>query len=295
MQKTRLSLIAAALLVPAFALSAYAADFVRPMPTHPIQAGPTLLGGEQPVICSPLVGKNLEAIKAEAKTVKALNPDMVEVRADYWDFIEDTDKAIEALQAIRNIIGDTPILLTVRVAEERGFKKVGQKPKFDFYKKAAALKLPNLIDVELVYGAETIKNLKKDLNGVPVVVAYHDLKGTPSSEEIANILKKEIDAGGDVAKIVVKPNSQADVLRFLNGTLEFRTKNPAYPVIASASGQEGRITRLAGGLFGIDLTFASGVKGSNPWQMPVQTVQEINKVIYPVTRSKVFSAKKSSI
>lgn len=56
-----------------------------------------------------------------------------------------------------------------------------------------------------MYGADTIKNLKKDLNGVPVVVAYHDLKGTPSSEEIANILKKEIDAGGDVAKIVVKP------------------------------------------------------------------------------------------
>ena len=71
-----------------------------------------------------------------------------------------------------------------------------------------------------MYGADTIKNLKKDLNGVPVVVAYHDLKGTPSSEEIANILKKEIDAGGDVAKIVVKPNSQAYVLRFLNGTLE---------------------------------------------------------------------------
>lgn len=284
MQKAKLSLIAAALLVPAFALSAYAEDFVRPMLTRPIQAGPTLLGGEQPVICSPLVGKNLEAIKAKAKTVKALNPDMVEVRADYWDFIEDTDKAIEALQAIRNIIGDTPILLTVRVAEERGFKKVGQKPTFDFYKKAAALKLPNLIDVELVYEADTIKNLKKDLNGVPVVVAYHDLKGTPSSEEIANILKKEIDAGGDVAKIVVKPNAQAYVLRFLNGTLEFRTKNPAYPVIASASGQEGRITRLAGGLFGIDLTFASGVKGSNPWQIPVQTVQEINKVIYPVTK-----------
>lgn len=284
MKKAKLSLIAATLLLPAFALSAYAADFVRPMPSQPIQAGPTLLGGEQPVICSPLVGKNFEDIKTEAKTVKALNPDMVEVRADYWDFIEDTDKAIEALQAIRNIIGDTPILLTVRVAEERGFKKVDQKSKFAFYKKAAALKLPNLIDVELVYGADTIKNLKKDLNGVPVVVAYHDLKGTPSSEEIANILKKEIDAGGDVAKIVVKPNSQADVLRFLNGTLEFRTKNPAHPVIASASGQEGRITRLAGGLFGIDLTFASGVKGSNPWQMPVQTVQEINKVIYPVTK-----------
>ena len=37
MQKAKLSLIAAALLVPAFALSAYAADFVRPMPTQPVQ------------------------------------------------------------------------------------------------------------------------------------------------------------------------------------------------------------------------------------------------------------------
>ena len=34
MQKAKLSLIAAALLVPAFALSAYAADFVRPMPVQ---------------------------------------------------------------------------------------------------------------------------------------------------------------------------------------------------------------------------------------------------------------------
>ncbi|MCD8339501.1 MAG: type I 3-dehydroquinate dehydratase [Burkholderiales bacterium] len=59
-------------------------------------------------------------------------------------------------------------------------------------------------------------------------------------------------------------------------------KHPEYPIIASASGNAGRITRLAGGLFGIDLTFASGVKGSNPWQIPVETVQEINNVIYPV-------------
>lgn len=146
-----------------------------------------------------------------------------------------------------------------------------------------------------MYGADTIKNLKKDLNGVPVVVAYHDLKGTPSSEEIANILKKEIDAGGDVAKIVVKPNSQADVLRFLNGTLEFRTKNPAYPVIASASGQEGRITRLAGGLFGIDLTFASGVKGSNPGRCRFRQYKRLTRSSIRLLRSNVFSAEKSSI
>ena len=74
-----------------------------------------------------------------------------------------------------------------------------------------------------MYGADTIKNLKKDLNGVPVVVAYHDLKGTPSSEEIANILKKEIDAGGDVAKIVVKPKPMFSVSSMEHLNLERRT------------------------------------------------------------------------
>lgn len=53
MQKAKLSLIAAALLVPAFALSAYAADFVRPMPTHPIQAGQLFLAVNSRYLFSP--------------------------------------------------------------------------------------------------------------------------------------------------------------------------------------------------------------------------------------------------
>ena len=43
----------------------------------------------------------------------------------------------------------------------------------------------------------------------------------------------------------------------------------------------GRIRHLIGGLFGIDLTFASGVKGTNATQMPVAVVCDANAVIYP--------------
>jgi 3-dehydroquinate dehydratase-1 len=263
--------------------SAVAAEsYVRPVPSQPIVMGKTVLGDTSPVICSPLVAKTRDAVISEAKTVKDLNPDMVEVRADFWNFIENTDEAIAALRDIRKIIGDTPILLTVRIASERGAKEVSDKAKFDFYKKAAAEKLPNLIDVELAYGKDFIQKFKKEISGskIPLVVAYHDLKGTPAKEEIIRIMEKEVDAGGDVAKIVVKPLNENDVLTFLGGTLGFRNAHPQYPIIASASGSIGRITRLAGGLFGIDLTFASGVKGSNPWQIPVTTVQDINKVIY---------------
>lgn len=266
---------------------AQAADpYVRPLPAHPITAGKMVLGSTQPVIAVPLVGETREAVLKEAEVVKSLNPDLIEVRADYWDFIEDTDKSIAMLKDIKAIMPEVPILLTVRIKAERGHQDVNTEKKFAFYERAIAEKLPTLIDVELAYGPDVIKNFKKKLEGtdIKLVVAYHDLNGTPSSDEIKAIMEREIAAGGDVAKIVVKPNKEEDVLTFLNGTLSFRRDNPDYPIIASGSGDVGRITRLIGGLFGIDLTFASGVKGSNPTQMPVAIVRDANNVIYPVVK-----------
>ncbi len=269
--------------------TAMAADpYVRPLPTHPVTAGKMVMGSAQPVIAVPLVGETHDAIVKEAKVVKGLNPDLIEVRADYWDFINDTDQSIAMLKEIKSIMGDTPILLTVRIKAERGHQDVSADKKFAFYDRAIQEKLPTLIDVELAYGQDFIQNFKKKLSGtgISLVVAHHDMKATPSADEIKAIMEKEIAAGGDVAKIVVKPNSEEDVLTFLNGTLSFRRAHPEYPIIASGSGDVGRITRLIGGLFGIDLTFASGVKGSNATQMPVAVVRDANAVIYPVPAAK---------
>ncbi len=270
----------------AFSSVQAAEGYVRPLPASPITAGKTVLGSTQPVIAVPLVGETRDAILKEAETVKSLNPDLIEVRADFWDFIEDTDKSIAMLKDIKAVMPDVPILLTVRIKAERGHQDVDTAKKFAFYERAVAEKLPAFIDVELAYGPEVIQNFKKKLagTGIKLVVAYHDLKATPSSEEIKAIMEREIAAGGDVAKIVVKPNKEEDVLTFLNGTLSFRRANPNYPIIASGSGDVGRITRLIGGLFGIDLTFASGVKGSNPTQMPVAVVRDANNLIYPISK-----------
>lgn len=267
------------------ALSSIAAEpYVRPQPTEPVKAANMILGSAQPVIAVPLVAQTRDAILKEAAVVKALKPDLIEIRADYWDFIEDTDKSVVMLQDIKNVMGEIPILLTVRIKEERGFKDVSKEAKFAFYDRAIIEKIPTLIDVELAYGKDFIRAFKSKLEGsnIKLVVAYHDLKATPSANEIKRILEQEISAGGDIAKIVVKPNSEEDVLTFLNGTLSFRREHPQYPIIASGSGNIGRITRLIGGLFGVDLTFASGVKGSNPTQMPVNVVRQVNNIIYPI-------------
>lgn len=282
-----IGLMVAVLLLPAMSLSAGAAEaYTRPMPTKPITSGPTTLGAQVPVVTVPLVAQSRENILKETNSVAALHPDMVEVRADFWDFIEDTNASVAMLRDINKVMKDVPILLTVRIKAERGHKDVTEKAKFDFYNAAVKEKLADFIDMELAYGPEKIKAFKKTLEGtgVSLVVAYHDLKATPQQGEIVKLMEREIEAGGDVAKIVVKPNSEEDVLTFLNGTLAFRRAHPSYPIIASGSGDTGRITRLVGGLFGIDLTFASGVKGSNPTQMPVDVMRNALSVIYPAAK-----------
>lgn len=275
----------AALIVPAFVSLAFADGYQRPVPTKPLTFGSTVLGGASPVVCVPLTAMTKDTILEEAKVVAALKPDMIEVRSDFWDFIEDTNASVAMLRDINKIFGDTPILLTVRIKAERGHKEVSENAKFNFYKAAVKEKLADLIDMELAYGEEKIKAFKKELagSGIALVCAYHDLNATPSAEEITGIMQKEIAFGGDIAKIVVKPNKEEDVLTFLNGILSFRRANPEYPIIASGSGDIGRITRLIGGLFGIDLTFSAGVKGSNPTQMPIPVVRECLSVIYPQT------------
>lgn len=278
--------VAAALVMSFVATNASAESYIRPLSQHPITVGATTLGDIRPVVTVPLVAQTHDNILKETSTVKALNPDMIEVRADFWDFIEDTDASLKMLRDIRAQMKDVPILLTVRIKAERGHKDVSENAKFNFYRAAAKEKLADFIDIELAYGPEKITALKNDLKGtgVSLVVAYHDLNGTPSKDEIVKLMEREVQAGGDVAKIVVKPNCEEDVLTFLGGTLAFRRAHPDFPIIASGSGDKGRVTRIIGGLFGIDLTFASGVKGSNPTQMPVSTMRTTNQIVYPMAK-----------
>lgn len=48
----------------------------RLQPRHPIQARNGLLGGEKPMVCIPLVGKDHDGIVSEAKNVPSIAPDI---------------------------------------------------------------------------------------------------------------------------------------------------------------------------------------------------------------------------
>ena len=52
------------------------------------------LGGETPLLCTPLVGRTRERVLAEAASVLRQKPDLIEWRVDFFDAIGDTDAVV---------------------------------------------------------------------------------------------------------------------------------------------------------------------------------------------------------
>ena len=150
----------------------------RLQPRHPIQARNGLLGGEKPMVCIPLVGKDHDGIVSEAKNVPSIAPDIIELRIDAWDFVEDQAASLAMIKEVRAIVGETPIILTCRGDWEGGFKKVSDEAKFGVYEAAVKEGLVDFIDVELIYGEDKIKKVLDLLDGTKtsLIVSFHDFK-----------------------------------------------------------------------------------------------------------------------
>ncbi len=209
----------------------------------PIKASKQILGGEKPLVCIPLVGKTREAIISEANNVPVIAPDIIELRIDAWNFIE-----------------DVPV-----------------------YAGAVELAYVDFIDAELKYGGEKLGELLETLRGTKtsLIVSFHDFKATPPKEELFSIMEKEIQVGAHVAKLAAMPQREEDVLGVLEATLAIRRKYPDVPIISMSMGPLGAVTRLVGGVFGSDLTFAVGSKASAPGQIPVAELRKCFGVVYP--------------
>ncbi|GAB1487510.1 type I 3-dehydroquinate dehydratase [Aminivibrio sp.] len=255
---------------------------MRPQPKKPITARGKVLGGPAPLVCVPLVGKTEEEIRTEARNIPAIAPDAIELRVDAWDFVEETGKALSMIGEVRTIVGELPVILTCRGHWEGGVKKVADEKKFLLYKEAAEAGFVDFIDMELACGDGKIREILAMLEptSTPLIISCHDFEKTPSKEMIFSLLGAEIRAGAHVAKFAAMPRSEEDVLSLLSATLMARRQYPGVPLITMSMGETGAMSRITGGLFGSDLTFAVGSKASAPGQIPVAALRQCLSVIF---------------
>lgn len=133
------------------------------------------------------------------------------------------------------------------------------------------------VDVEIESDEDYIQKVKEVANdqGAKLIISYHDYKGTPNFEELAEIIQKSRQLGADIVKIATTANSPQDCATIMALYRENQD------IIAFAMGQEGVITRVAAPFLGAEFTFASYDESmaTAPGQITVEKMERINKLL----------------
>ena len=237
---------------------------------NPVKVRNVEIGTGIPKICVPIVGVTREEIIKAAETIKTTAADVVEWRVDWYEDIFDFEKTEETMKALREVLGETPILFTFRTSKEGGEKEIETDAYVDLNRKAAKTGLIDLGDDAVKAVVETAHEC-----GVKVVASNHDFHKTPDKDEIVSRLRKMQDLGADIPKIAVMPQNKKDVLTLLAATEEMATEYADRPIITMSMSGTGVISRLCGEVFGSALTFGAVGKASAPGQMGAEDLQTV--------------------
>lgn len=240
------------------------------------------LGEGIPKICVPLVAKTKDEFLNSAEALEKIKLDLVEVRIDHFEDVENIQEVKSLLKDLRDILKNIPILFTFRSLKEGGEKEVS----VEYYKtlniEIAKTGFVDLVDTELFTGDEVVKEIVDEVHkeGVKIVMSNHDFNKTPEREEIVRRLCRMQELNADLPKIAVMPKSAGDVLKLLCATNDMVTKYAETPIITMSMGGLGVISRIAGETFGSALTFGAAKKASAPGQVPVEELYTTLNILH---------------
>ena len=240
------------------------------------------IGGPEVLICLPLMAAQSSSLLQQAKELASLKPDLLEWRIDGFDGVESLSASLGALEALRRHIGSTPLIFTCRIKAEGGAREIAQEHRLNLFKAAILSGHVDIVDVEMCNESAFIASVRSEskARGTKLIFSYHDFQQTPEEAFIFDKLKQAQRLGADIAKLAVMPNGYEDVLTLLSATLRARSHGVQIPIVTMAMGHMGSVTRIAGGLFGSDITFAVGKDASAPGQIPIEHLRKAMQVVY---------------
>ena len=250
-----------------------------------VQVRNLTLGEGLPKICIPLTDSDLHNLLRSAQTLQTGPCDLVEWRADFYDGFRDEARRNSALLMLREILGDIPILFTIRTKEEGGQADISIDDYLTINRSVIESGLADLVDVELMKGDEVMNALaaaaqcsfiqSADNSGttVKIVGSRHDFLKTPAESEIVESLCKMQTLGADIAKYAVMPTCERDVLTLLSATMTMKEHHPETPVITMSMGRLGAVSRVCGTLSGSAVSFGTAGNASAPGQLPADLLK----------------------
>jgi len=133
-----------------------------------------------------------------------------------------------------------------------------------------------IADIELA--TPGVENVIKEIKGqARCLLSYHNVKETPPPGELRDMIKRQLDLGADICKVVTTARSLADNIAVLRLIKAF----PRARVVAFAMGEAGQISRVLAPLLGGYFTYASIEAGreSASGQLPIGDLREIYRML----------------
>lgn len=177
----------------------------------------------------------------------------------WFDEIDEDEGCIGKILKLKK----TPVIY--KVTSGKNLEKIA-KNQVDFF------------DFDLDTSSKKIKKIKEDHPAGKIIISYHDFKKTPSFEDITKKFKEMKKGKPEIIKIVTTAKTSKDCLTIFN-FLEKNTKTKVESpkLIAFCMGEKGKITRVAGHLFGNYLMYATLREGKKtaPGQMEISKLKKI--------------------
>lgn len=241
-----------------------------------VKVGDLILGDGIPKICVPITGRGKDQIVEQAQAIAQAAPDLAEWRVDYLEEAGGKKDIIDILVAIRNALGDIPLLFTYRTESEGGYGRVGWSHYAELLEWAACRPEIDLIDVEAMGLDVDTEGLIHIIHGrgTPVIASVHYCGEMPGKKERKEALRFLKQSGGDIIKMAFTPQNEEDVLDLMSWTYK-KSKKMEQPLVTMAMGDAGRVSRVSGRLTGSAMTFGCLEEASAPGQIPVSELRRI--------------------
>ena len=239
------------------------------------------IGSGMPKICVPIVEKSRKDIIEYAEKVKSHNPDLVEWRADYFDEVENKEELLETAQELKKVLGEIPLIFTVRTFNEGGNLKVDPDKYLDIIKNVSMSNAADIIDIEISRLSREDKHIVDNIKSgnCKIILSYHNFKHTPGVEAMEKIISNMREYNPDIFKIAVMPLSKSDMITILQLAVDTEEKVER-PVVIISMGKLGIASRICGEIFGSSITFASLEKSSAPGQLNIDELRNILETVH---------------
>ncbi len=200
--------------------------------------------------------------------------DIVELRIDAFSSL-DIEHVRGVVEAVRGASPETPIIATVRAAEEGGQKELPDAERLALY--GAVMPSVDAVDIELRASLRDQVIAAAHSAARLAIVSHHDFAATPGAAALDAIHDAARDAGADIVKVAAAPRHREDLLHLLEFTLRHRRQ----PLVTMAVGELGTISRVFFPLAGSRITFGFHRAASAPGQMPVAELRRELERYYP--------------